>query len=706
VGHEQQVEMSATGRPQPPGRGVVLARVDEHPGARGLDEERVPLTDVDGGDGEGPDREPPADQGSGRTDDGDGRHRRHRPSEAAPPRWRQQPHSAQAEQQERHRPGRARDPADVGERVGGPQHGTGGDPSDGEEPPGGAGRDLCDDTRDERPGDRHRGGRDGEHVGRDRGQRDLTEGEHEQGHDRQLRSDGDPRDLRQAPWEPVEAVPHERCEDEHARRGARREQQSQGPGQHRVDEHEDQHRARERVPRVPWDAPGTGEEHDRPHRRGAQDGRLEAGEEGERHEGGEQRPPPTSGADPQQTTATDDPGRQDRRVRARHRGQVGQPRRLHGVGLVVRQPPGVAGHEPGEEPAHLVGQAGGRGHAHPFTRVLTGAGERPRSAQAFPPVRVQDDGGVLPGEPPAVAPLGDRPRRGSRLPPLPERRRIALDADRGPFTSAEPRDLVDADQHVPAVRGRTRLVDDRGHDRDRPALGRQPGQEPVLARRGPHCRARHPDHDHDDDREEADPRPPRRRDRITRCDAVPPGPVLAGRVAGTGVRTHAADEQVETRGGRHREHREGDDRGWNHHVTSEPRRQVIPEERAHHERAGPEGQRSEHLAERRSPARLRPLLGGVVRTRRDVLRRAARRGRVRLALVGVPRPPAGMPRPPAGVPAPAHDPVTDEVTHEVMHEVTRRSRGRRAAGRSSRRSPAPPAGHPVPGTGPAPRGAR
>jgi hypothetical protein len=485
VGHHQQVEVPAPVRAQPPRRGPVLARVDEDPRAGRLDQERIALTHVDGGDGQGPHRETSGHERCAGDHEGRrGRHRQGRPH-AAPLARADEPAGTGGQGDDRRGPSRRRRPPHVGEGVGGPQHRTGGDARRQEQPAREVrGRDG-DHRGDHGAGDRERRRGHGQHVRGHGCQGDLTEGGQQQRDDRELRADGDREDLGEPPREPVEALADDRREQEHPSRRARRQEQPERAGEEGIHQQEEQHGARQPVPGVARHPAGACEQDHQPHGAGAEDGRLEPGEEREGHEHDDQHASLRAGADAHHGAGRHHAADQDGDVGAGDGRQVGEAARSHRLGVVLRQQPGVAGDEPGQQPAQPVRLPGGRGRPDPLADVLARAGQPPRPADRVPPGAVEDHRRVLPGQPPSVATLRQGARGRVAAPALSQGGRVVVHGHRRPLAGRDAVHLLDPDEDVPPPGGRARFVDHDGAHRPRPTGRGECREEAAVARDGP-----------------------------------------------------------------------------------------------------------------------------------------------------------------------------------------------------------------------------
>jgi hypothetical protein len=365
----------------------------------------------------------------------------------------------------------------------------------------------------------------------------------------------------------MEAVGDPWREDQHAGGGRRGQQQAERRREQRVDEHEQQHRADQPVPRVAGHPACERQEQHQRHRPRPQHARLEAGEVREPHDREPDHPPPTDRGDPRDAAQAQHAGHQDRHVGPAHRREVGEAGGLHGGAHVVGQQPGIARHEAHEQPAGRRWGAAGGSVADPVAHPLA---VRRRPARRLDPMDhhgIEQDAGVPTRQPSAVAALGQRPRRGVEAPPLAQDRRVGrrIEADRRALPRASTGDLVHAHVHVPAGLDGAGLPSDDEGERRHAALCRQAGQQPLLL--GSDAQARDAD---DDEQHRHDPR-----------DASRPTP--GGPDAGHRGRRHAhgradgreqpRDRGVAEAGGRplprgraghrgHRPHRDGtDDRG-------------------------------------------------------------------------------------------------------------------------------------------------
>jgi hypothetical protein len=362
--------------------------------------------------------------------------------------------------------------------------------------------------------------RDGDEVGGHARDRHLAEGRQQQRYHRELRADRDREDVRDAarqPPPPLQPAPHPRCQDQHAARGRRRQQQPERACQERIEQEQQQDRTGEGVATVPGD-PTLRREEDHPgdgarpeHRR------LEAGEVGEpqhddRHRGAAA---PCTGA--YERAEPEDPRDDGRDVHAGHGGEVGHRRRLHGGPVGVRQQPGVPAHEADEQPTHRgSGVLGGRG-PRPGADVFARGREPPGVARGGQDPDVQHHGEVLLREPPAVAAVRQRARRARGPPPAPERwrvtgegwdvERVARQGERGSFPGPLPVHLGHADRDVPPGGDAARFGGDHQRQVDGAAAGRQLGKDTEVVGGRPR-----PGEDRG-----------QRRDRDQECDGSGPG---------------------------------------------------------------------------------------------------------------------------------------------------------------------------------------
>jgi hypothetical protein len=224
VRHHQEVEPPSPVLPQPPGRGGVLARIDEHPRPGRLEEEGVALADVDRGE-----REPDGGQTPGqlghparRDQDDDGEHGPPRDPGAWP---RQQPHADPDERRHRQRACEVGSGVEVLEAVRRREHYVGRWAGQREDRAAGGWVEQPDGAADEREDGGDRGGGDGDQVGRYRGDGDLAERGEDDGDHGDLRADRDGGELGDATRQPPRQVgPDPRSDDEDPRGGGRRQQ--------------------------------------------------------------------------------------------------------------------------------------------------------------------------------------------------------------------------------------------------------------------------------------------------------------------------------------------------------------------------------------------------------------------------------------------------------------------------------------------------
>ncbi len=197
VGHDDHVELASPVRPKPAGSRVILAGIDQDASGWGLDQERIALAHVDGGDREVGRRQSAHHEGKSggnQAGDRDG----HREPRGPGPSGGEHPQTAS---QECHNGGRTCElggTTHAGEGVRGPQHNPGGQPGDREQGRAEFQMDQGQHRSGEREHGRDRGCRHGHDVGQDGRHRDFTEGGEEQGNHGDLRADRDGDDVRQS----------------------------------------------------------------------------------------------------------------------------------------------------------------------------------------------------------------------------------------------------------------------------------------------------------------------------------------------------------------------------------------------------------------------------------------------------------------------------------------------------------------------------
>jgi hypothetical protein len=330
--------------------------------------------------------------------------------------------------------------------------------------------------------------RDGQQVRGHRREPDLAEGAQQQRHHRHLRPQGDGQqvgDPTRQPAHPGQTLAHLRRDDEHTGGRHGRQQQPQRAGQQRVDQDQQQHGTRQRVPGIAGHPTGEGQHHEQRHRPGTEHARLEPGEVGEGADRDQDRPTSSARPEPDQRAQGQHAGHDEGGVGARHRREVGQARGPHGRGVAVRQQPGVADHEPDQQAADRLRGACGRGGPDALADTLAGACEHARVADALPRDGVQQRPDVAAGQPPAVAAVRRRSGRGLQPPPLPQPRRRVGEGRRRPLPGDHPVHPLHPQVDVPAVGDRPRLLDDPGLDGRVTTVGGQRGQEPLRQRVDP-----------------------------------------------------------------------------------------------------------------------------------------------------------------------------------------------------------------------------
>ncbi len=278
VGEHQRVEAGSAVVGEPSRRAIVGAGIDQDPRLGRFEQERVPLADIDRGDGQlGDGHEPPDHRRRGH--DGQQREQREPGNPCRPaPRRRHEPPAGREGGQHHHG-------TLGGDHRSAPGPGVG----DGQYPRGGQARGQRQqrrrgdvDLREQRRGVGQRGGERGQRYGQqvrgDRHQGQLTEPEHEQRRDRQLGPDRDREQVGDPPWQPVQTWTHPGRDHQHPRGRRGREQQTQRARQGRIDQQQAQQRRGQRLAWVARNPPGGGDQVRGDHRGGPQHARLEAGD--------------------------------------------------------------------------------------------------------------------------------------------------------------------------------------------------------------------------------------------------------------------------------------------------------------------------------------------------------------------------------------------------------------------------------------------
>jgi hypothetical protein len=406
VADDEQVERAPTVLPQPAGRGPVLTRIDQHARTGRLEQEGVTLPDVDGGQ-----RQRRREGAAGHVRDERGAEEdeaRHERSSREPgPRRREQPPADGDERQHRERAGEVGPALEPLERLGDDEHHPRRRPGQRHHEPASWGVEQPDGAADEgqHGGDGSR--RDGHQVRRDGSDRQLTEAHEEHRHDRDLGTDRDGGELSRPSREPRRQVGADtRGRHQYPRGGRGRQQQPEGSGQQRVDQHEHEHRAGERMTRIARDAPHRRREQQQGHRPRALHAGLEPRHEREPRHHQQDRDPTSSRADPGEREEPHDPTHHDRDVAPRHRREVREARHLHGLAVLRREQPRVAGHEPDQQATGPFVELAGGDVADPRPHVLARPGEASRRRDRLPGDDVQHDARVLPSQPPAVPAVG------------------------------------------------------------------------------------------------------------------------------------------------------------------------------------------------------------------------------------------------------------------------------------------------------------
>jgi len=478
MGHEDQVEVASTVRPQPTGSRVVFSGIDQDASGRRLDQERISLADIDRRHSEVTRSQTSHDD---RETDGDqtGDHDADRPPRGAGSPGGEHPRTTA---DERHHGGRSSEfggTTHAGEGVCGPQHHLCGQPGRREQ----RCTELEMDQGQHRPGEgqhgRDRSGRHRHDVGRDGRHRDLTERGEQQGNDRHLRADRDGDDVGQSSRQTRETLPDERRDDEHPGRCGRGEQEPERPSETGIDQHQQQDGAGQCVTCISGDAARSDQQDQQRHAAGAQHAGLEPGEEGEPDHGERDRATTPHRREPQHRDDEQDAPDEDRDVRTGDRGQVGQSRGTHGLGIVVGQQACVAGHEANQQSTGAVRQVSGGCGPDPLADMFAGCGEVAGIAPRVPRHDVQKDRGVLAGKPASVAAIRERAGRDACIPPAPERRGRIIERDGGTFAGRLAADLVDPDEHTPARRDGTGFLDDDGPNVTDASLACQLRQQTV-----------------------------------------------------------------------------------------------------------------------------------------------------------------------------------------------------------------------------------
>ncbi|SMO92035.1 hypothetical protein SAMN06273567_107117 [Geodermatophilus aquaeductus] len=264
---------------------------------------------------------------------------------------------------EQQQDGEQQGPARAGRPAGGAVGQAGRGPGHEDQPPRRPARQPHEDVpadRQDRPGEsreqaqhrrrRHRGR--GDQVGRQRHRADQA------GQPRHQRRGGQPggrgdghgvgRGPRPAP--PLQASRPAGREQHDGRRRRDRQGEAGVAGQSRIQEQQHDHRGRQRRHGRPRAPGGEGEERDRTHGRRAHHAGVGPDEHHEAGQGDQRHPRLDPPAHRPATQRREDAGEDDRDVRSRHRGQVGQP----GAPEVLLQhrveAPGVPHDQPGQQP--------------------------------------------------------------------------------------------------------------------------------------------------------------------------------------------------------------------------------------------------------------------------------------------------------------------------------------------------------------------
>jgi hypothetical protein len=488
VGHEDGVERADAPLAEPCEGDVRFgSAVDEEAdGAAGvvghLDEDRVPLTDVEGGDRQVLDRRGRLHRRERRERDGPG-DRRDREA------WRAAPQQQPGGERQSRRGGEQRR---VEPCTGSAPGGGGQDPGDGEagergeEPTGGG---PCQPDADR--GDPHRlrdgGERDREEV---RGHRPpgepLLQGEQERRR-AELRTEADGREQAEGAGAP-QALGERRGEDEHPRRGGHRQPEAQVPGEQRVDEEQEQRGHRQGMPSIAAPPQEPGAEDERRHEPGPQDRGLPAHEQDVPAEGAESHEAPAAHADAQQPGESQDAGEHECDVPAGDDDEVGEP----GVGELGAPlgalPADVAGEQPGEDrravvvevaPGDLPGPLPHRGGDPPA--------QRGRGALLDRPARGQDRRRMESAQVPVEAVPVERAGRHLGLQGVADLRQPGSggQAEAGPLPDGHPVEGDDAPHEPGAVLGDARLRHDADLDRGRATPLGERGDRAALGEVGP-----------------------------------------------------------------------------------------------------------------------------------------------------------------------------------------------------------------------------
>jgi hypothetical protein len=269
-------------------------------------------------------------------------------------------------------------------------------------------RDEGQRRRDDRSRYRHEVGRQAHEV-------QLTERCQEHRKDRELCPDRDTQQRRQPPRHTCrESIPDHRREQQHAGGRGRREHEAERAGEAGIEQDQQQHGHRQRVPSITDVTPGGRQEEHERHRTRSQDARLEAREEREPgHDAGDRHAPHRCGQ-AEQSDHRHDPADDDRDVRTGDRRQVGQARGLHGGQVGGRQQPRVPGHEADEQTSRPLIEVTGGGLPHPGPEPLRTTGRAAAGPEHLVSIQVEEDTSMLLGEPGPVALSGEwaRARRG------------------------------------------------------------------------------------------------------------------------------------------------------------------------------------------------------------------------------------------------------------------------------------------------------
>jgi len=390
--HEQPDAIDAGELEAAPERRRLRAGVDEHRAPAGPEQHGVALPDVAGHDepvgrsqqpGQHPGAEGPAD-GAGDHEEHEGQRERRQWAPLAAPEHEPQRDRSGDEQQRRARC--TRRPGQLRERHvrGGVREGrdpAGGEPGELREGVADRGHERQDEAGEQAQDRARRCRRRGQQVRRDARERDDGLEEHEDRLAGELRRDRNPQhDRERCRHHASESRGERRGEQDQAARGRDRQREAVVPRVPGIGHEEHDHRRRERRrAAAPSSAGERHEQHDR-HGRGADDARLRRHEhhEAQQRDDRDRHPGPARRAAPGREPERG--GRDDRAVRAGHRGEVVERTRLHRGVQLIADGTLVTDCQPGHERAAVAAEFSGGIHESGTQR------ERPRG----PPGRRRD----------------------------------------------------------------------------------------------------------------------------------------------------------------------------------------------------------------------------------------------------------------------------------------------------------------------------